>query len=333
MHLVWIALFLCPLRTSQAHDAGESLTFQNRQLTQEYFIFSTRRGKVLFETAPSDLPKTPFDTILCHGILPDSRVKFEIAIFNPSGAWSPWMAVETKRRRNGRFWGRLKLPSSVLASIKLKAVSEGIKNPHHILLFDVEVFDSRQPATKSGSVYPSQEETLPTQNSPGIVERNEWGAHPPKEAYTPHQPQKLTLHHTAGKQTFDPQESMEEVHFIQEYHMEGRGWNDIAYHFLMDGSGKIYRGRPEDAEGTHIRAGNSGNLGIAFLGYYHPPENNTAQQLQNENFGILAKYLISKYHIAGSTLKGHRDYNATACPGDTLYPLLKDFRDQLDPKP
>lgn len=334
MGLAFIAL---PSFVALAGDVGESLSFQGRSPAWKYPVAAAGSGVVLFTSAPSDPPGAPFDTILFHGILPDPNVEFQFSVQAGMGLWSAWQTAAIHHYPGGRFWGKLELSAPSAGRVRMRAVSRGVAQ-HTLTLFDVEVFDRSIGESPAPGPGPGAREGVEGGqgggggDGPPVIERDGWGARPPKEAYTPHQPEKISFHHTAGRQTFDLRESLEEVRFIQEFHMEGRGWNDIGYHFLIDGSGRVFRGRPEEAVGAHVREANTGNLGITYLGNYHPPIDHPAKPEQDETFVALGRRLAAKHLFAGSTLKGHRDYGPTSCPGDGLYGKLEDFRRRMDEK-
>lgn len=58
------------------------------------------------------------------------------------------------------------------------------------------------------------------------------------------------------------------MQIIQDFHINGRGWKDIGYHFCYDDSGRIYQGMPETIVGTHAGPANTGNIGASMMGNF-----------------------------------------------------------------
>jgi len=169
---------------------------------------------------------------------------------------------------------------------------------------------------------------------PTIISREEWGAEDPKNIYSYHPYyDKLTLHHAACCSADDLEEGKEQVYWIQDFHQNGRGWNDIGYHFLVDRAGNIYQGRPETVIGAHVGGANTGNIGVCLLGCYHPPELSCLQTMTEESQNAIVElfsWVSNTYGQEPSVLLGHRDYfGTTACPGDNLWIELPRFRAEI----
>jgi hypothetical protein len=109
---------------------------------------------------------------------------------------------------------------------------------------------------------------------------------------------------------------------IQELHMDGRGFADVAYHFLIDSDGAIYEGREINVRGAHVQGYNTGSVGVVLFGNFNETEP-TREQI--ESLERLIDYLRYTYEIR--YLAGHKNYphqspDGTECPGDHLAPLL-----------
>jgi MYXO-CTERM domain-containing protein len=150
------------------------------------------------------------------------------------------------------------------------------------------------------------------------VTRSQWGARATR-CSTRHSPYRITVHHTVTPNNDSNMPAR--VRGIQNYHMDNRGWCDIGYQFLVGQDGKVYQGRMEYLLGTHVGNNNSGNLGVSFIGTF------STVVPSNGMFNAGARILRSIRDYYGITLnrtnvKGHREYNSTACPGQELYNRL-----------
>lgn len=117
---------------------------------------------------------------------------------------------------------------------------------------------------------------------------------------------------------------------IQNFHMDVRGWSDIAYNFLVDDYGVAYEGRGWDRAGGHTAGQNTVSHAICHIGNFttqraSQPGLRTAAALWNE--GIINGTVRNTF-----TLKGHRDAPGaiTGCPGDALYAQLPALRLMVD---
>ena len=220
----------------------------------------------------------------------------------------------------------LEMIENVPARFSFKIVSEGNIEINSILIFPVD-------QEKPGRVR-ALEPTLGDISKPVIISREEWGAEDPKGSYSYHPYfDKLTLHHAACCSADDLEEGKTQVYWIQDFHQNGRGWNDIGYHFLVDRAGNIYQGRPETVIGAHVGGANTGNIGVCLLGCYHPPEASCFQTITPESRQSIVEifsWVSDTYGQSPSVLLGHRDYfGTTACPGDNIWIELPRFRAEI----
>ena len=173
---------------------------------------------------------------------------------------------------------------------------------------------------------------------PTIISRQEWGARSPNGSYSimPYY-DKLTIHHAAGWGARNLEEGIAAVKSIQDFHIDGRGWTDIAYHFLIDKAGNIFQGRPETVIGAHVMNHNTGNIGVCILGCYHPPYtaypcNDQLTQESRDATVHLFAWLADKFDYKDRVLLGHRDYydyEHTSCPGTNIHRLLPEIREEI----
>jgi hypothetical protein len=164
----------------------------------------------------------------------------------------------------------------------------------------------------------------------GIVTREQWGAKGTKCSLRDTKT-KMAIHYTVTPS----ENAAAQVRGIQRYHMDSRGWCDIAYHFLVGIDGTIYEGRAAQLIGAHVARNNTGNIGISFIGCFHTSGCSsmgptTPPYVMLDAGGRLLGTLSSFYGVPINTdkVRGHRDYPGadTNCPGNNLYARLGDMR-------
>lgn len=173
-----------------------------------------------------------------------------------------------------------------------------------------------------------------------IISRTTWGAAPPNHNardengffHPRHNPggwlvytrpltemlNTLVIHHSAMDVGFG-------VWQIQQLHMVQNGWADIGYHFVIDEKGVCYEARPRTVRGVHVRAANTGTIGIVLLGNFEEIQPAPAQLTTLDE---LIVYLVAQY--PGLThLAAHADFNEeTVCPGRAMLPYLRPLAEQ-----
>lgn len=169
-----------------------------------------------------------------------------------------------------------------------------------------------------------------------ILSRAGWHAVRRKGAPVAMRPARVTVHHTEGPQTMSEAATAAAVKNIQYYHMHGRAaegkdvWDDIGYHFLIDGSGRVAEGRPAETLGAHAGGSNENNIGISMMGNFNV-QKPTAAQI--ESLTRLVSFLAIKYGrdpSKGDFLEPHQHYNQTSCPGANMMAILKDLHRKID---
>lgn len=171
---------------------------------------------------------------------------------------------------------------------------------------------------------------------PTICTRSCWGARGSSGCSSMSSLNRAIIHHTAGAGDYSSnyETSKSKVRGVQNIHMDGNGWCDIGYHFLVSAGGHIFEGRSGSLSGLPRGAhdGNNGNsFGFNMLGYFHPPYNNAVtDDLRDSLYDVIAWRMPSSWSPYGSGsyngntvgyLDGHRKVKATACPGDGMHPV------------
>lgn len=172
-----------------------------------------------------------------------------------------------------------------------------------------------------------------------------------------HGTRKLIVHHTAGLASngvTDLATNEAALRAIYYYHAVTLGWGDIGYNALVDAAGNVYEGRygthdilsrinpsPDqimvlDVEAGHAASHNNGSFGVSAMGDFTNYSMPAAQLAGVESVlsyvadsrGIDVQgnsdYLRSDgtWNLNLNNMVGHRDVNATACPGNMFYPQL-----------
>jgi N-acetylmuramoyl-L-alanine amidase-like protein len=188
--------------------------------------------------------------------------------------------------------------------------------------------------------------------SPPIITRAGWRADESIRRGAPYYADGVHLaivHHTAGSNSYTKGQSASIVRAIELYHVQGNGWNDIGYNFLVDKYGQIFEGRyggmTKPVVGAHAMGFNTGSVGISVIGDYGSTAISPAARAALVS---LIAWRLDFAHVdplssvvrisAGNpryppgravTLKaisGHRDVYPTSCPGASLYSQLPAIR-------
>jgi hypothetical protein len=309
-----------------AQDVGYVPQFAGSPLSGQYGSApQPSSAGIIFASAPSDPTQFPYDVVLFHGKSASLGIRFEISRQRKNNSWGPWRPAVLHRRPNGRFWAKVQFPAASNASLRFRAIKPSSIGSSAFDLYSLETlkYSKSSSASNTGSDVPS---AIIRSSAPAVISRLEWKAKPPKETPVGHTPNRMTQHHTAGRQTKTLKESLDEVRFIQDFHQNGRGWSDIGYHFLIDTEGRIFEGRPLTVRGAHVRDANDGNIGIVLMGFHHEPYDHPVTPEQIASITALGQWLVSAYHIDPKTYSGHRDLGKTSCPGDILYSMLGKIR-------
>ncbi len=283
-----------------------------------------------------------------------TTVQVYLRVSGDGSSWSPWQPVMDPEQEGPRFFAPLPMVVEAAGYVQYRlelGTDQPLGTPQ---VEDVTVtcIDSRL-GPSLGEVERLQLAAQPEPGEvprPAIVSRAQWGAN---EAYrfdgqgheiwpTEYRiPQKVIIHHsvTPNNEPNPPQT----VRAIYYYHAITRGWGDVGYNYLVDWKGNIYEGRYGGPEvvGGHTYSYNYGSVGVCGMGTY----GNTADSVQPSPellrgltdvtawscSRVLLHPLEGSFFVDKTTqnIAGHRDYNATACPGDYLYAKLPALRSSV----
>lgn len=266
------------------------------------------------------------------------------------GAWSEWMdmisdsdhtpddgTAETAEQRGGTDPILLSDPEAVQVRITGDA-PKGIE----ISFVDVEPADSVFTAASASAGI-------------AIQPRSAWdpgNTCAPREEPEEIQVDVAFVHHTGIRNTYSHSAVPGIILSYCLYHQNGRGWNDLAYNFMIDRFGTIWEGRAggidKGIRGGHTKGVNNYSTGIALIGNYTAQAPSSAQvqalkdlltwKLGIHNVDPLATVEVitegsykfdENERVTFNTIAGHRDAQATACPGTYLYKLLPQIRSDV----
>src|SRR4051812_24995676 len=164
------------------------------------------------------------------------------------------------------------------------------------------------------------------------------------------------VHHTVTTNAYRPSQSARMVRSICLFHKYGNGWNDIGYNFVVDRYGQIFEARAggidEAIVGAQAGGYNVYSTGVALLGNFgssgppRPAFNALARllawKLALHGVDATGKVTVevtrtgapySRYRAGArvrlNRISGHRDADATSCPGAGMYRQMPRLRQEV----
>ena len=306
-------------------------------------------GKQAQVTLASESVAGPFNGVVMQGFSSATDVEGWIR-FDEAEGWSDWHALYLVRSvTDGGFMAAYR--GEVFRTNQRFELRFTLNGADDFDLLGAGIFDNRNDADRRLDAAPTQDRAgkgafviVP----PALILRTTWGAEAFRGTPIPlNRPDyvNITFHHAAGFGATTREEGLQQVKNIQDFHQNGRGWSDIGYQFVMDMSGRLYQGRPflnnsvpfetgpPLAQGAHVGGHNTGNIGVSVLGCYHPPEGSACRDQMTpaalDSLQTMFAYLVERYGVEPDNIMGHRDFSATACPGDNNYPMLPSIRSRV----
>jgi hypothetical protein len=169
-----------------------------------------------------------------------------------------------------------------------------------------------------------------------LVSRDAWGARAPRNRTSLHRSEQrgTGVHYSgsAAESTADHGLCDNVVRSIQRFHMDSRGWSDIAYSYLVCIHGAVFEGRGRGvrtaANGTN--AGNDGYHAVCFLG---------GDAIGRDDVSDAGRAAIADavHHCnawAGvDEVRPHSFFKATGCPGAELRAWIAAGMPVAEPSP
>ncbi len=187
---------------------------------------------------------------------------------------------------------------------------------------------------------------------PGLFRRQAWSPNPRLRNGRPTYNKRIRqvhVHHTVNSNDYARADVPGMIRAMYRYHTKNLGWSDIGYNFLVDRFGRLWVGRAggprRSVRGAHTLGFNHASVGVAAIGNFetrrvgkpmiralvrvaawkldahdgHPRQTVWIRSAGSDRF---AEHDL----VELPTIDGHRDTNATACPGDHLYAVLPAVR-------
>lgn len=150
-------------------------------------------------------------------------------------------------------------------------------------------------------------------------------------------PTHLIIHHSATSNTASDWAAV--VRSFWDFHVNGNGWSDIGYNWLIDPNGVVYEGRGDNILGAHFCGTNGGTVGTCVIGNFTdalPTETAVSKLVElyawkacNRNLDPLGSGYHNSSGLTLNRISGHRDGCSTACPGDMFYPTIPTIRQRI----
>ena len=128
----------------------------------------------------------------------------------------------------------------------------------------------------------------------------------------------IIIHHTTDEP--GDRDHREYLADVREWHMRGRGFSDIGYHWLVFDDGDVTPGREECWTGAHCLGGwNRKSIGVALVGalHEHPPT-----PVQIDAAAELIARLVIEHGLRLGDVYGHHELWETQCPGRYCPPWM-----------
>jgi hypothetical protein len=186
---------------------------------------------------------------------------------------------------------------------------------------------------------------------PAMVSQSTWRAGLP--APTPGREKTETKHciiHHSG----DGNGNSDYTQLVRSYyihHTQTNGWDDIGYNYLVADDGTLFAGRdPElpgidqdNVKGAHFCSKNSSTMGVCLIGNFTSTDPSVdaistltdllTWKLDKEYFTAFQSFSHPKTNdpLLG-TIAAHKEGCNTVCPGNNVFSILDDIRDEVSQK-
>ena len=115
------------------------------------------------------------------------------------------------------------------------------------------------------------------------------------------------------------------VDTIRDWHVNGRNWSDIGYHWVIRLDGSIEVGRPLEKSGAHTKGHNKDSVGVCYIGGCDADgkPKDTMNPEQEKAWRMIVLSLRTLY--GDLTIHGHNEFANKACPSFTVKDKFADM--------
>lgn len=326
-------------------------------------VLRNEHGDVAIASKTIDLPERPEMVIL-----EEVQTGSELAVRSRNGGvWSEWidLVATEDEAPDGAPGGEGEVPNGItgIGPIWLGEDAEqleivGFSGDTDVVVESLEVLDTPSAAIGPRSIRSSAAAAAATFIRP----RSHWqtsgmgwasynsdcGSGPKTSTVTG-----MVVHHTAGANGYSAEAVPGILRGIWYYHVQSRGWCDVAYNFFVDRFGQVWEGRHGGIDkaiiGGHTFGFNTYTSGVAQLGNFDTTGSPSAMTRAT---GALVGWKLSLHGVdpSGKTtyvnsasttasdgtppggkktlssVVGHRDLGSTSCPGANTYAQLGRIR-------
>jgi len=132
----------------------------------------------------------------------------------------------------------------------------------------------------------------------------------------------LVVHHSA---TLGNGGDDAELRVLQNIHVKDNGWPGLSYHYVIMKNGNIYQINDLD-DNTYTDTINFDSVAVLMNGYFHAPYNQQPTAAQLSSLQFMLRFLMNRFNLPHTSIRGHRDRWTTSCPGDNVYRIVTDYR-------
>ncbi len=339
---IFILFFVFPMLIK-----GEGLIHKKIKYSSDENLSKSISSEFISEAIPIPIVNPePFIAIgLNAKVKSNKSTLFYIRVSKDNKNWSNWQLVENDNhgeKINSKFLGTLSF----------------FEKEHKFIQFKTNIYSNLKELTFSfishGKTSKAQVEKNLKQSRlhknfdgierPSYVNRKDWGC-PQNEHVSTRSLTDVThliIHHSAGNTVSNDYAAA--VLSYWDFHVNGHGWDDIGYNWLVDPNGVLYKGRAwknstqENVRGAHNSGKNGNTAGICFIGHY---VSNVPSTIGLDKIAGILAFLSDKYgidplgksnHIGinkiNDNITGHgQSGGGTACPGTQIINRMQSIRE------